>query len=191
MIVYGQEVILIRHAEVFLDHPGWMSAKKAGDYNNKYDTAPIHQFNKDTVLAKIPPHITDTVYVSGLPRSIATGVKLFGDSTTIVSMVMLNEFDMHMIWLPAYLPYKGWTVLSRSLWLLGLERRGTESYGEAKERVKIIANFIEEKAETQKQVILVTHGFLNRNLTKELKKRDWTITQNNGTKNLGATVLKK
>lgn len=190
-LAFGQEVILIRHAEVNLDHSGWMSSKNAANYREAYDTAPIHQFNPDTILAKIPIRMTDTVYVSGLSRSIATGLKLFGDSAQIVSLDLLNEFEMHVVWLPAYLPYKGWTGLSRGLWLLGWEQRGTESYSEAKERVKLVCDFIEQKTNKQKQVILVTHGFLNRNLTKELEKRDWAITQNDGIKNLGATVLKK
>jgi len=175
---------------VNLDHSGWMNSKKAANFRESYDTAPVHQFNTDTVLAKIPTRITDTIYVSGLSRSIATGLKLFGDSANVVSLDILNEFEMHVVWLPAYLPYKGWTSISRGLWLLGLEKQGTESYGEAKERVKMVADFIEQKAAKQKQVIFVTHGFLNRNLAKELEKRDWVIIQNEGRENLGATVLK-
>lgn len=124
----GQEVVLLRHAEVSLDHSGWMNSKKAANYREAYDTAPVHQFDPDTVLAKIPERITDTIYVSGLPRSIATGLKLFGDSANVVSLDILNEFEMHMVWLPIYLPYKGWSVLSRGMWLLGLKREGTESY---------------------------------------------------------------
>jgi len=189
-LIHGQEVVLIRHAEVMLDHSGWMSSKKASNFRNDYDKAPVHQFNPDTVLEKLPARKTDTIYVSGLSRSIATGIKLFGDSANVVSLDILNEFEMHVVWLPAYLPYKGWTSISRGLWLLGLEKQGTESYGEAKERVKIVADFIEEKVAKQKQVIFVTHGFLNRNLAKELEKRDWVITQNEGRENLGATVLK-
>lgn len=187
----AQQVVLLRHAEVALDHPGWMSSKKANNFRRAYNTAPVHQFDPDTVLAKLPLRITDTVYVSKLPRSIATGLKLYGDSAHIVSLGLLNEFEMHMIWLPLCLPYKGWTILSRSMWLLGLEKPGAETYGEARQRVKIVADLIESKVEIQEQVILVTHGFINRNIAKELKKRGWRITQNNGKDNLGATVLVK
>jgi hypothetical protein len=189
--LFGQEVILIRHAEVYLNHSGWMNSKKAAEYREAYDTAPIHQFNPEKVLAQIPKRITDTIYVSGLPRSIGTGIKLFGSTANIVSLDVLNEFEMHMVWLPLYLPYKGWTGISRSMWLLGTERKGTESYREAKKRVSMAADFIEEKSTTQKQVIMVTHGFFNRNLAKELKKRDWEIIRNEGKENLGSTILKK
>ena len=187
----GQEIVLIRHAEVSLDHAGWMGPKKAARNREAYDTAPVYQFDPDTVLAKVPPRVTDTIYVSGLPRSIATGIKLFGDSATIVSLDLLNEFEMHVVWLPLYLPYKGWTGISRALWLMGWEKRGTESYAEAKDRVKFVCDVLEKKADEQKQVILVTHGFINRNIAKELEKRDWEITQNEGKKNLGATVLRR
>ncbi|WP_297098140.1 phosphoglycerate mutase family protein [uncultured Draconibacterium sp.] len=187
----AQEVILIRHASVKLERHGWMGAKKASKMRDAYDTAPISQFDPDTVLSKVPERITDTVYVSGLSRSIATGLKLFGDSATIVSLQELNEFEMHMVWLPLYLPFKAWTSISRTTWLMGLEKPGTESFQEARERVDDVCSFIERKAEQNKQVILVTHGFINRNISKELEKRGWQVIQNNGKKNLGATVLRK
>lgn len=189
--IFGQELILIRHAEVDLDHSGWMSPKKAAHLRDSYDTAPVQQFDPASVLAEIPKCVTDTIYVSSLSRSIITGVKLYGDSATLISMELLNEFELNMIWLPIYLPYKGWTSLSRSMWLLGAKKQDTESYREAKKRVIIAASFIEEKAASQKQVILVTHGFLNRNIAKELKKRNWKIIKNEGKENLGATVLRK
>ncbi len=188
---YGQEIVLIRHAEVFLEHSGWISSKKATDYRKEYDTAPIVNFQADSVLAQLPKRNTDTIYVSALTRSIATGLLLYGDSANIVSIDMLNEFEMHIIWLPLVLPYKGWTAFSRGMWLLGAKKQGTESFSDAKERVKFAANFIENKIANQKQVILVTHGFINRNIAKELEKRGWKITQNNGNENLGATVLNK
>jgi broad specificity phosphatase PhoE len=168
-----------------------MSSKKAAKYRAAYDTAAVYQFNEKEVLAQIPPLSTETVYGSGLSRSIATGLKLFGDSAKVVSMQQLNEFEMHVIWLPVYLPYKGWTVLSRGLWLLGIEKQGTESYKEAKERVEKVVDFIETKAHKNKQVVLVTHGFINRNIAKELENRDWNMLQNKGSENLGATVLRK
>ncbi len=191
LVVFGQEVVLIRHAAVQLERPGWMTSREAAGFRESYDTAPVYPFDPDTVLAKIPKRRTDTVYVSGLSRSVTTGKILFGDSANIVSLDMLNEFEMHVVRLPAYLPYKGWTFLSRSMWLMGAEKQGTESYKEARERVKRVADFIEEKVLLQNQVILVTHGFINRNIAKELEKRAWVISRNNGRKNLGATVLIK
>lgn len=184
-------MILLRHAKVFQDHSGWMGSKRASELRANYDTSPIHKFNADTVLAKLPPQITDTIYVSKLPRSIASGVILFGDSATIVSMDLFNEFELHVSKLPLYMPYKAWTSLSRAFWLMGHKYQTVESYSEAKERVKRATNFIEEKAKTQKQVILVTHGFINRNIAKSLKRRGWEIATNNGSKNLGATILRR
>lgn len=186
----AQEVVLIRHAAVKLERNGWMGAKKASAIRDAYDTAPISQFNENKVLSRMPRRITDTVYVSSLPRSVATGLKLYGDSATIVSLKEFDEFDLHMIWLPVYFPYKVWTAISRTLWLLGLEDPGTESFQEAQSRVKDVCTFIEEKSIQNKQVILVTHGFINRNIAKELKKRGWQVARNNGKENLGATVLR-
>lgn len=186
-----RQVVLIRHAAVDLEHHGWMSAKKAAALRAEYDRAPVFRFEPDTVLAYLPMRLTDTVYVSALPRSIATGLFLFGDSAHIVSSRLLNEFELHVVRLPLVLPYKGWTSISRALWLLGARNSGTESYREAKERVRYITDYIEEKAKQNGQVILVTHGFLNRNIAHELRKRGWQLSQNRGKENLGATILEK
>lgn len=187
----AQEVILIRHAAVKLERSGWMGPKKAASIRDAYNSAPINQFDVNEVLSKVPKRITDTVYVSGLSRSLATGLKLYGDSATVVSLQELNEFDMQMVWFPLYFPYKVWTTISRTLWLMGLEEPGTESFQEARDRVNDVCTFIERKAQQNKQVILVTHGFINRNIAKELEKRGWMVMQDNGKKNLGATILKK
>jgi len=189
--LFAQEVILIRHAKVFLEEEGWMGAKKAAKYRALYDTAPIYQFLPDTVLTKLPARKTDTVYVSGLARSIATGWKLFGDSVNLVSMDLLNEFELHVVRLPLILPFKGWTAVSRSLWVLGLNQRNTESFKEGKKRANTVVDFIEEKTLYREQVIIVAHGFLNRTVTKEMKKRGWRIMENRGQKNLGATIFRK
>ncbi len=188
---FGQEIILLRHSKVALEQRGWMTAKKAATFREKYNNAPIYKFDKDTVLSKLPIKITDTIYVSTLPRSIATAILLYADSSEIVSTGLLNEFELQIVRLPLILPYKAWTAVSRTFWLMGLEKEGTESYKEARQRVRLIADMIEEKTATQQQLIFVTHGFVNRNIAKELKRRGWTITQNQGKKNLGATVLKK
>ena len=189
--VVGQEVILIRHAKVYLEKDGWMGPKKAAKYREMYDTAPIHQFLPDTVLSKLPKRTADTVYVSGLARSIATGWKLYGDSVNLVSLELLNEFELHVIWLPLILPFKGWTAVSRGLWMIGIKRPGAESFKDGKKRAKQAVDFIEYKSNQNRQVILVTHGFLNRTIRKEMKKRGWKIIKNEGHKNLGATILQK
>ncbi len=189
--IYGQEVILIRHAKVNMETTGWVGAKKAASLHNSYDVSPINNFNADSVLSALPIRKTDTIYSSSLPRSITTAWMLFGDSAVILSSKFMDEFDLQIVRAPFVLPYKGWTSLSRALWLLGLNNKNNASYKDAKARTREIADFIEERLKYNKQVILVTHGFLNRDLSRELKRRNWHITNNNGKKNLGATILRK
>jgi len=186
-----QEVILVRHAKVYLETNGWMGHKKAAQLRKSYDSAPIYPFSTDSVLNKLPARKTDTIYVSILDRSIGTGWQLFGDSAVVLSTPFLNEFELEIVKLPLLLPYKGWTAISRLSWALGGRNNGKETHREAKERVKQIADFIEDKTNKNEQVIFVTHGFLNRNIARELKRRDWQITKNEGKENLGATVLTK
>lgn len=189
--VFCQEIILIRHAKVNLDTKGWMGYGKVVQLNEQYNIAPISKFEAKQVLAELPPIKTDTVYVSNLNRSIVTGWTLFGDSAVVLSSGFLDEFELNIVHLPLRLPYKGWTSVSRALWLLGLNQKNNESFKEAKSRVLKIADFIEDRLNYNEQVVMVTHGFLNRYVARELKKRGWMDIQDHGSKNLGATVLQK
>ncbi|QGY44037.1 hypothetical protein GM418_10320 [Maribellus comscasis] len=188
---FCQEVILIRHAKVDLDTKGWIGHKKAAQLSKAYNSAAIVSFDTDRILNELPDLKTDTIYVSNLIRSISTGWILFGDSATILSSPFLDEFDLHILRLPLILPYKAWTGISRAFWFLGTNKEHNESYREAEMRVKQIADFIEQRLNYNRQVVMITHGFLNRNIAKELQKRNWEKLQNNGKKNLGATILKK
>ena len=186
----GQEIVLIRHAKVDMEAKGWMRAKRAAEYRMNYDVSPINDFIPSEVLLQLPTISSDTVYTSVLYRSKETAFRLLGDSVTFVSMPLLNEYELHIVRWPLLLPYKGWTIISRALWLFGLKKDGVESYRMAKERTQKAVDFIVQKSTHNRQVVLVTHGFLNRNIAKELERRGWTRTLNNGKANLGATVLK-
>lgn len=187
----AKEIILIRHAKVNHVTKGWMSAKKATRYNSAYDTATICPFLPDTVLAKIPERKSDIIYTSQLSRSIATAYRLYGDSATYFSTPLFNEFELQILWLPLFLPYKAWTISSRIGWFIGMKRPKIENHSEARKRIKRATDFIEERSNSNEQVILVMHGFINWGIAKELKKRGWDIIQNEGKYNLGATVLVK
>lgn len=185
----GQEIILIRHARVNLDTKGIMFPGEAAVLREAYDTAGIYSFMPDTVLNKIPKRKTDTIYTSSLKRSILTAHRLFGDSVVYVPKSLFDEFELHVLRLPLLLPYKVWTGISRLGWFVGMKNENSENRSEGVKRAKLAARFIETKSKVNGQVIMVTHGFINRNITNELKKGGWTVVQKKGRENLGATVL--
>ncbi len=187
----GQEVVLIRHAAVDMKVKGWMNSPKAAKYRMSYDVSPINKFVSSEVLIHLPDLNSDTIYTSALFRSKETALGIFGNSAFYVSLPLLNEYELHVVKWPLLLPYKGWTSVSRIMWLLGLNQKGVESYKQAQQRTLRVVDFIEQKGQCNQQIVLVTHGFLNRNIAKELERRGWRRTQNNGKNNLGATVLKK
>jgi len=189
--VFAQEVILIRHAQVDMDAKGWMGSKKAAKYRSSYDVSEIKPFVAADVLASLPKVSSDTIYTSNLFRSKKSALRLFGDAAFYVSLPLLNEYELHVVRWPLVLPYKGWTSISRVMWLIGFKKDGVESYQQAKLRTQKAVDFIERKSNHNQQVVLVTHGFLNRNIAKELERRGWHRTLNNGKSNLGATVLQK
>lgn len=188
---FGQEIVLVRHAKVDMHVNGLMGSNKAAYYSQAYDTTAIVEFFADTVLAKLPERTTDTVYTSILFRSMATAGELYGDSVVFISSPVFNEFEMSILKLPLVLSYKAWASISRATWLLGRKGKDAETYSEAKQRVIKNVLFLEEKAGTDKQVILVAHGFINRNIKNQLLNRGWKLKQDQGLKNLGAFVLQK
>ena len=188
---HGKEIILIRHAKVNIGSNGWMFPRKAIQLRTAYDTASIHQFPLDSIINSLPVRTCDTIYTSNLSRSISTAYLLFGDSVNYFSTSLFNEFQLKILRLPLVLPFKAWTSLSRFGWFLGIKRDNSENISDARKRTKIAVDFIENKSNYSDQIILVTHGFLNRNLKKELKKRGWELIRNDGHKNLGANRLIK
>ena len=138
-----------------------------------------------------PQRTTDTVYTSRLFRAMATAGELFGDSVVYCSSGLFNEFGLSIIKLPLLFPFKTWASVSRTTWLLGRKGKNTESYHVAKQRVKKCVLFLEEKAGENNQVILVAHGLLNRSIKNQLKNKGWRVIHDQGTENLGATILRK
>ena len=72
---------------------------------------------------------------------------------------------------------------------MGRKSESKEIHKEAKQRVKNAVLLLEEKAKLNKQVIFVSHGYINRNIKNLLVKRGWKVKHNHGKENLGAFVL--
>lgn len=72
-----------------------------------------------------------------------------------------------------------WGVISRVFWRLG-HAGGMESFASARQRAIIASDRLEQAAESQEQVILFGHGWFNRMIVGELKRRGWRLTQQSG-----------
>lgn len=183
-------IFLIRHARPLVPDQGWFSASTARTYINDYDAAAVEAF----VLQheSIPyQHITK-VYCSSLIRSQLTAKAIFGEQVTLVASPEFREFERKIAPLPwLRLPIKFWLVLARVLWFLGFNKRGIESFKQARQRARRCALLLAQDAQTNQNTILVAHGLLNHFIRRELLKLGWTDNLKEGHGFVAVNVVAK
>lgn len=190
--LYAQsEIYLIRHAQVDLDTPGWISYKTAIAHKQTYNQSPIVDFDADEVLAKIDhADDIDTIFVSPQARARQTATQLFGNRVHYRVEPRLKELDYPVVRIPALvLPTAVWLGLSRATWMMGLNNQQTPTLKEEMQELKIVADELVAFAGRNQRTVVVAHGMVNRQLKKILKRRGWRVTENEGHKNLAVNKL--
>ena len=73
-----------------------------------------------------------------------------------------------------------WGTVSRLSWRLFNHHEGGETYAEAKLRARKAADFLIDKASDGLDVLLLAHGYFNWMISKELKRRGYVSTLEQG-----------
>jgi len=185
------QIYLIRHAKPNVKKNWFYSAEEAQQYVIDYNSVPIIPFNSSLVSVHLRPE--HNIYCSSLPRSQETALNIFGDKFPVVSDSIFREFEIRIISANSFLklPLGIWQAFSRVSWILGFNHRGIESHKEAKLRAAQAAENLIMVARNEETAVLVAHGMLNGAIESELKKKGWTLIQQQGHVNLGATILVK
>nr|WP_262896449.1 histidine phosphatase family protein [Adhaeribacter terrigena] len=138
------------------------------------------------------PENLPKVYCSTLPRARQTARLLYGEEIELVENADFNEFQRKIFQLPLFkFPIEVWLTAARFSWLLGLNSRGIETFRQARKRAMRCAETLAGYAETEEEVVLVAHGFLNAFIRQALKKLGWRIVRHDGNSYLGVTQLVK
>jgi hypothetical protein len=74
---------------------------------------------------------------------------------------------------------------------MGFNKKGIESFSQAKERARRAAFFLDDKAEINGKTVLFSHGFLNKYINRYLKREGYKSVDLNGQKYLGAYYFYK
>lgn len=190
--LYAQsEIYLIRHAQVELDTPGWISYKTAIAHKQTYNQTPIVDFDADEVLAKIDhSNDIDTVFVSPQARARQTATQLFGSRVHYRVEPRLKELDYPVVRIPVLvMPTAVWLGISRVTWMMGLNNRQMPTLKEEMQELKIVADELIDFAGRNQRTVVVAHGMVNRQLKKILNRRGWRVAENEGHKNLAVNKL--
>ena len=120
----------------------------------------------------------DIVLSSTLPRAFQTAERA-APGHDIIQHEMFVEANLPPPLIPGvkYLP-KTWNILARAAWMSGHTLDG-ESQKLARIRAALAAERLHEESAKGK-VYLAAHGWFNRMLRPELKKRGWTCVYDGG-----------
>ena len=184
-------IYLIRHAKPDVKKFGICTASMAQAYVTAYNKAPIIPF--DTSLVNVRLQKRRVIHCSTLRRAHETAHAIFGDQHEVVPDDIYREFETRIVGAGNVykLPLVIWQSVSRIGWVMGLNTKDIESYGNAIDRAHKAATQLENLAQQEQLTILVAHGMLNRSIAKELKRRGWQLKQKQGHINIGATILEK
>lgn len=185
-----KQIILVRHGNPDLYKKGWRNKKEAIRYMHDYDSVGVKSFSEAPVC--IETLLTDTIYHSSIPRAQNTAQLAFGNSFVLDGSYQYREFERKcMNFFNIKLPLKFWTAGSRILWLMGFNKKGIESFRQAKQRADQNAETLEFYSQNNDQTLLVAHGLHNKFVKKYLKKRGWKKVFSNGKGYLSVIILAK
>ncbi|WP_273849919.1 phosphoglycerate mutase family protein [Guptibacillus spartinae] len=171
------KIKLIRHGKSACDFSKRLTSQNYREWVRKYGEEGIC----DLAPADVQLALSESTLVltSDLKRAIDSAKT----ADTIQSDPLYRELDLphfHVNFLK--LTPRIWTVLYRSLWLIGFSKQA-ETRKQAKKRAAVAAEQLENHAITYGTVALVGHGFFNRYLGRSLKKRGWEMDGNKGSAN--------
>jgi broad specificity phosphatase PhoE len=185
-----RHIFLVRHYEPDVERRGFFNAEEASKFISDYDAADLVK-TAFTRPAGLPEKLMK-VYCSALPRAKQTARLLYGEETQLVENADFNEFQRKILKLPLFkFPIEVWLAGARFSWLLGLNCQGIENFRQARKRALRCAQTLATYAETEAEVVLVAHGFLNAFIRQALKKLGWRVVRHDGNDYLGVTQLVK
>ncbi len=184
------KIILIRHAKVDQKRPLLCSASKAVLIYKQYNEKSTHSFEPERIRRMIPED-QQVVFSSTMIRAIETARILFPEADTIITSPLFDEYSLPMVSIPLLpLPYPAWTFLSRFFWITRLNSHG-ETRRHAIKRMKQATNKLIDLTQKQGTVMVVCHGYIIRDIRKQLKNRGWQIEINEGNKTLSVSKFTK
>jgi len=186
---YIRQIILIRHGEPDLNKRGWRNRKEAIQYMHDYDSVGVVAFTNAPICTE---HLhVKTIYHSSIPRATNTAQLAF-EQYDLTPSPDFREFERKtMKFFNIKLPLKFWTIGSRLLWFMGVNKKSIESFIAAKHRAESNAVFLANKSNNQGFVILVAHGLHNKYVKKYLRKMGWKKVYDSGNGYLSVKVLVK
>lgn len=173
-------IIVVRHGRPVLNRNEGprLDWKAYRDWWTRYEQSPLaeDQTCSDTLIAEISDNAV--LFSSVRPRAMQTADRL-ARGRSVMRDALFNEAPLPPPrWRVRYLP-KTWNKIARVAWLMG-HHDGDEHVRDARKRASKAAAKLTDKASEGFDVVLAAHGWFNRMLRPELKKRGWKCVHDGG-----------
>ena len=181
------EITIIRHGRSTYVENNRMKSSAFKSWIDNYDLAGVLEEVDYPPVALTRISTARIVFSSHLSRSVESASLLNAEGT--VSDSLFREAELPHInrdILKVKMPPGLWAVSLRVIWLLGYSK-GCESYRSTKRRALQAADKLIESAESHQTVVLVGHGFFNRMIARELRKKGWSGRRWPGSKHWNCT----
>ena len=181
------EITIIRHGRSKCTEKKRVKSSDFMEWAARYDGEGVFeevQYPSDT-LDQIST--AGVVFSSHLSRSVESANLLNAEGT--VSDPLFREAELpqfNIDFLKVKMNPGLWAVSLRVMWLLGYSK-GCESYRSTKRRALQAADKLIESTESHQTVVLVGHGFFNRMIARELRRKGWSGRRRPGTKHWKCT----
>lgn len=133
--------------------------------------------NCDLSVSEVPITLKNMVkdgdcFIASNLKRTKDSFKLLGINSFEITD-LLNEAEIpNGIMMKLHMPLFCWLFLFRTLWYFGCNIN-CESFAEFKVRIKKAKIFIQKKVENNNKIIIMSHGFVNLQLEKELLLDNW------------------
>lgn len=172
-------IFLSRHGKSALSRTVWLSAKGYEQWWQTYDQVGLDPSRQPTDRFLEFAGRADVILSSTLKRSQDTAAQAALGRDVIADKIFV-EAPLPPPQLPRWfkLMPRIWGAVARIHWMLGGGQG--ESASDARERASLAADSLLAYARQGQTVMLVAHGWFNRMIGQELKRRGWTCTDDGG-----------
>lgn len=141
-----------------------------------YDAAEVDDSPPAKLAAILKPQKGQILLCSSLRRSVSSALLLSPEGGW-QSLTLFNEAPVAVPSFPLIMPAAIWTALGRVLWLTGWS--SVENMRACRVRAHSAADMMINAAKTG-EVVLVGHGWMNRMILGELRKRELKVCATSG-----------
>lgn len=156
------KVGLVRHFKVKKEYPikAWLSTNEVMEWFKEYDTADIEAGETELGVTE-----WKQCFASDMPRAAKTAAAIYRGH--VIHMEALREIPMPIVKRNIKLPFFGWTLVLRGMWLFS--RTARADIEAARQKIAYVLDTILQQEEGD--VLIVSHGALMMYMRKELLRR--------------------